>query len=378
MNHHYPDILKAVNKAKLTLFTQRNSTFFSSLIANLKIIIKEDFPARAATDGLSIVFRADFARSLSTPGYIFVMLHEVMHCVYQHMNVALKHDLDKQLWNKAGDYLINGELDKLGYELVDDILLDHQYDNMSTKEIYDLLLQNPPQSSSLDGDLIFETPKGMTAEEHKEVVLGNVIKAVIQAKLSNDIGSIPGDLARKIDDLVNPKLPWHQILQNYMSSYAKEEYTWSRPNRRFMPDFYLPSMHSESLNQITVAIDVSGSVGQNELDAFMAEVRYIWDIMKPKKLRLLGFDTKIHDDLEFTEGDSIDDVTLHGGGGTHIGPIIETIEEDQPEVSIIITDGEFSMPYMNNVTSDVLWVICNRESFTFKPSKGEVIRMENE
>ena len=213
-------------------------------------------------------------------------------------------------------------------------------------------------------DLIFDPPEGMSKEEHQERVISNVVKAVTQAQLANDPWSIPGEVARQVEKLIDPKLPWHQILQNYMSAYAKEEYTWARPNKRFWPDFYLPSMHSEALNQITVAIDVSGSIMQEDLDAFMAEVRYVFEILKPKKMRILGFDTKIHDDLEFVDGDALEDVSLTGGGGTNCRPVIQTLKKDEPEIALIMSDGEFSMPSFAGISSDVFWIIKGDENWT--------------
>ena len=87
----------------------------------------------------------------------------------------------------------------------------------------------------------------------------------------------------------------------------------------------------------------------------------------------MGFDTKIHDDLEFHEGDTIDSISLNGGGGTAVRPVIETLEDDCPEIAIIFTDGEFKMPYMENVHTDVIWIIKGRGAETFQPPKGVVI-----
>ena len=358
------ELQKKINRSKLHLMTQRQTTFFSSLIANLKIVFTEDVPT-AATDGIHMFFNPQFIEPLDNQEMIGLMLHEAMHSVYEHMSRQTVGKLDKQVWNIAGDYVINNDLDKRGYKLPKEGLIDHKYDGKGTKEIYDILIAEmvevPP---TMMLDLIFDPPEGMSKEEHQERVISNVVKAVTQAQLANDPGSIPGEVARQVEKLIDPKLPWHQILQNYMSAYAKEEYTWARPNKRFWPDFYLPSMHSEALNQITVAIDVSGSIMQEDLDAFMAEVRYVFEILKPKKMRILGFDTKIHDDLEFVDGDALEDVSLTGGGGTNCRPVIQTLKKDEPEIALIMSDGEFSMPSFAGISSDVFWIIKGNESWT--------------
>jgi predicted metal-dependent peptidase len=160
-----------------------------------------------------------------------------------------------------------------------------------------------------------------------------------------------------------------------MSAYKKEDYTWARPNRRYWPDMYLPSMKSDSLDQISVGVDTSGSITQDHLNAFMAEVKYINDILKPKEIRIMTFDTRIRYDETFQEGDCIDDVKLLGGGGTDIHPLIRTLKEDGPEIAIIFTDLELSMPNLTNVPSDLFWIKIG--NYDNPPNKGVVINYDD-
>jgi predicted metal-dependent peptidase len=365
---------KAVDRAKLTLMTQPSTTFWSALLSNLHLHIDTSQPT-AATDGVNLWVNPKFIEPLSTPQLIGLLLHEVKHVVYEHpiRFKEMKNVDNQKRWNIAGDYLINYEILKDGYELPDGGLHDTKYAGWSTLQIYNDIDPDDYPDFKMD---ILEAPDGMDPSEHKEQVISNIVKAVTQAKLSNDFGSIPGDLLRRLKDILDPKLPWQQILQNYMNSYAKEEYSWSRPNRRYCPEFYLPSMRSDALEQITVAIDVSGSISQQDMDAFMAEIVYIWDILKPKKLRMIGFDTRIHDDLEFVEGDSLDPPGLTGGGGTNVRPILQTVLQDLPEITIIFTDGYFDVPsILDQVSSDLFWVIKNNNS-EFTLPKGTVIHYE--
>jgi predicted metal-dependent peptidase len=364
------DYLKQINKAKMALFNQRNTTFFSSLLAKLKLEFTDQIPT-AATNGISLLINPKFIENMPIDELIGLLLHEVMHCVYDHMDRAKMHKLDPTVWNIAADYLINGELDILGYKLPKTDLLDHKWDGMGTQEIYDQLIQQTNQPTLPMADLMCNAPEGMSESEHRETILTNVVQAVTQARMDNDPGSIPGHVARRVEEIVNPKLPWNAILQNYLSVYAKEEYTWTRPNKRYWPDIYLPSMRSESLDQITVGVDVSGSITQQDLDIFIAEIRYIWDFLKPKALRIIAFDTHIRFDETYSEGDSIDNIHIPGGGGTLIGPILDSIRDDTPELAIIFSDMEFSMPYLDDISSDLIWIRIGE--YSFNPSKGTVI-----
>ena len=363
---------KAIDRAKLTLMTMPKTTFWSALMANLHLHIDESVPT-AATDGVDWWFNPRFIEPLTTNQLIGLMLHEVKHVVYEHpLRFKEMKDVDNhRRWNIAGDYYINLEIISQGFELPEGGLYDKKYAGWSTLEIYRDI--NPDDYPDFHTDVI-PAPPGTDPDEHREKVISNIVKAVTQAKLSNDYGSVPGELLRRLDDILNPKLPWNVILQNYMSAYAKEEYSWRRPNRRYFPDHYLPSMHSEALNQITVAIDVSGSITDDDLSAFMSEIRYIWDSLNPKKMRIIGFDTRIHDDLEFNDGDSLEPPGLSGGGGTNVYPILETIKKDSPEISIIFTDGYFDQSNLPAVKADMFWVIKNNEGF--KSDIGSVIHYD--
>jgi predicted metal-dependent peptidase len=158
-----------------------------------------------------------------------------------------------------------------------------------------------------------------------------------------DQGSIPAEVLRHVEDITKPALPWKMILQNHMNGYAREDYSWNRPNRRYMASgMYLPHRWSEGLNQITCGDDVSGSMSQQDLNEIFNEQKFIWETLKPTKMRVQTFDTKVHMDKIFVEGDNLEDLKLKGGGGTNVQPLIHSIKKEIPEIALIFTDGYFS------------------------------------
>ena len=46
-------------------------------------------------------------------------------------------------------------------------------------------------------------------------------------------GDVPGEITLTIDTFLNPKLPWETILFNFFNAMTSEEYSFTRPNRRF-------------------------------------------------------------------------------------------------------------------------------------------------
>ena len=82
-----------------------NYRFFNELIVQMKIYISGDVKTMA-TDGYSIFINPMFVmEELSKKEVVFVLAHEIMHCVLLHMSRRGSRDPEK--WNKAGDYVIN-------------------------------------------------------------------------------------------------------------------------------------------------------------------------------------------------------------------------------------------------------------------------------
>lgn len=385
-----PEIRRKIDQVKIDMMDESAGTiFFSSLLTQLQIVIDDTMPT-AWTDAISIGLNPDLVKKATVDELKGVFMHELGHVIYEHIEIALENKewLDHKVHNEAGDHHINLRNRAAGFILPHWIkpLEDPKYKGWSTMKIYNDLIANPPPKSApqpskggmpcgMGSDV--RLPSGMSKSEHKEHVISTIVKASMQAEMMGEkgIGSIPGHIKRIVKQVTSPKLPWPMILANFMTSYAREDYSMRRPNRRYMPEFYLPSLHSESFGHMIIASDVSGSISMKELDTAMAETRYIYDTIKPESLRLISFDTEIRDNEMFKDGDSLpDDFELHGGGGTNVVPVLKYVRDEDPKLCIIFTDGHFTPPTLEHITGDIFWVIKGNKNF--KATKGTVIHME--
>jgi len=322
--------------AKIDLMTK--SVFLSTICLSLKHIFTYEVPT-AATNGLSILYNPDFFNSLSPAERTGLLAHEVWHVAFNHLSRVGSRD--RMIWNYAGDYVINLMLTKTGLTIPQGGLLDHAYFDMSTEEVYEKIKEdNKDQHGGSDFIIdLLEIPEGQDSKEVEQRVTDIIVKAQLQSRIANkDKGEIPGEITRAIDELINPKLPWNQILVRFLSAMVKNDYTWTRPNRRFFPDHYLPSQHSPSLGEVIVAIDTSGSVSGAELQEMLSEVESIRDIFKPEKLTIIDCDYHIHNIFKVVSNDNILDLKFTGNGGTSFQPVIDYCNEQQPEVLIYFTD----------------------------------------
>jgi len=99
----------------------------------------------------------------------------------------------------------------------------------------------------------------------------------------------------------------------------------------------------------------------------------IKEMLRPDKITLVEFSTRILRVRDITQNTDLRNLKFNGRGGTNIYPVIEWIQENKPEVTLVFTDGGFaSCDYP--VTTDVIWIIHDNPDFT--APQGKVIHHE--
>lgn len=362
-----PEIQKAYDKAKIGLMAKPDTTFFTTIVFSLKLIWDRCIPT-AATDGSSIRMNPDFFMSLLPDERIFLIVHEAMHVALLHM-LRLA-DREHRKWNKACDHYINLMLIERGFKMPQNGLADSKYKGLSSDEIY-ALLPDPPPDDPFTLDL---EPNIAPVDSITQDIQDILIRAAMQSKMHGDApGSIPGDIEIFLTKLLNPKLPWQRILQKYIQNLSKHDYSWRKPNRRFFPNHYLPSMFSEKLMDIAIAIDSSGSVSDDDFRVFVSETHGILKMMKPDKITLIQFDKVIKSVDNIGSIRDLMNVKFIGRGGTRIEPVMEWAKENQPKLLLVFTDGEFNF-YNTGYKTNTVFLIHNNPRF--ESPYGKVINYE--
>lgn len=224
------------------------------------------------------------------------------------------------------------------------------------------------------GDLIMD---GEPDPNAKVQMLSAVVRSLQAAKQANQAGNLPGDLQTLIDSFLEPKIPWRNVLYRWMTDLLDTTaYTWKRPNRRYS-SIYLPSADMEDgrLNHLAFIEDVSGSIGEEDSRRFNSEVKYVWETLKPRKLTLIQFDTKIQNVKVFEEGEEFEKVELVGHGGTSLACVRTWLEENKPEAAIIFSDMECDSMQPLTFNIPIIWGVI-RHTITHVPF-GEIIHVED-
>lgn len=356
--------MNILDQAKLLLLGKQNSTFISTVFLSLKTGFTDEVPT-AAVNGISIFINPKFFEKLSKGQRVFLLAHEAWHVALNHtLRFKAIPEANHSLFNMAADYVINLMLVDAGYEFIPEGLLDSKYRNMSTEQVYKSLLDGPEEQKP-NPDHMDLKESDTDSDELKNKLDEIICKAAIQAEQANQYGSLPEDLKRYHQSLVNPKLDWVTLLHNYVDTFSKEDYSYRKPNRRYIgQDMYLPSLYSESVGNITVFFDTSGSISQAELNLHLAEVSSIKEKLNPITTDIICFDTSIKTVQSFSQDEYLDSVEFTGGGGTFIPPVLDYIKEHEPNVTIIFTDGYFRYPQNIDINTPVLWVIYKNKNFT--------------
>ena len=371
-----------ITKARSAIMRNESFTAISPVLMIGSWSVVDDMPT-AATNGRDVLYGRRFVDECDDKLLRFVVLHEYYHVMLQHMTTWAKLDKeDAKLSNIAKDTVINlmlKEADPSGQFLKvwEHAYCDPQYKGMDTGEVYRRLKnQSQPQGQQMDehraggeagdGDGEGEAEGGMKplTETEAEAVTKAVDTALRQGALI--AGKLGHGMARDVEALLEPVVPWQDVLRDWLKSTAKGEdlSTWRRPARRWLgQDLYLPSRYTESVERIVIGIDTSGSIGEEALRRALSEVAGACESVNPQMVDVIYWDAKVAAH-EVYEGERVKDIANvtkpKGGGGTDARAMFDFMDKRgiKPEAVIMFTDG--FTPWPKTLPCPVLWCISTK------------------
>jgi len=363
--------------------------FFGNLATRLKLVDASDWLNTLATDGRYFYYSNDFVHKLTPKECEFGFAHEVLHNVFDHM--GRREHRDPQLSNIAADYAANQILkdERIG-EVPSwiKIFQDNKYRGQSYEQIYEEIEKN---SIKIDinqlGELLDEHLDGEDGEgndqdgddkegkgkrpvlsaEEKKKIRDEIKEAMVAASQAAGAGRVPAGIARMIQTFTEPKMDWRQMLRMNIQSILKSNFSFSRPNRKSQHcGAILPGMMNEETIDVSVGIDMSGSISDKQAQDFLSEVKGIMDEYKDFKLSLWCFDTAVYNYAQFTgdTADEIDDYKVTGGGGTDFDANWEFMKEEgiEPKKFIMFTDGYPCGSWGDENYCDTLFIIHGNDA----------------
>ena len=330
-----------------------------------------------AGDDFYFAFNPDFADQLDVEDYAFVLAHETMHIILDHLNLAPRFS-DKVRFNIAADCVINDYLISAGFDASQNIMdqlmsgqknVGYNCAHVTVGQVYDDIPQ----------DIVDQMGEGMKIDSHDwihipdslakkilEEIAGNAIlpselqdiKDDINAKSNVTIhggGAGTGSMdAKKFIEVNGVSMNWVNLLKELdpdifnMKGGKKPRPSYHRRPRKLggFPEVILPVKEVSKQNKfgekpvIFMALDTSGSIGDDTARKFITLARSI-----PRD--------NIHLEV-ITFTDSVMPLDLDNprfqSGGTSFSPIESYIrstvmpkyKNKYPSSVVVITDGDAS------------------------------------
>jgi len=391
-----------LTKARTQLILDK--PFLGNLVLRLPLIAADSWCKTSATDAKSFYYNPEFVDSLNNHQIKFILIHEALHCALTHF--ARRGNRTKHKWDLACDFAINPLLVKEGFHPPIDVPIFRQYEGMIAEEIYPMIddnldqepmdqhlyddqanddskssdggmreddlqkeqeQQSTPESKSNDGNKggmsqLAQQPPALQPDEVDQLATQWQKNLASSAQLAQQAGKLDGEFAKLIDFFLQPQVSWQSLLAQYVSTFARDDFSYSRPSRR-AGEAIMPSLRSHQLD-ITVAIDTSGSISQEEINEFVSEVDAIKANLRAS-ITLLACDDKLseHSPWRYEAWEELQfPASLGGGKGTNFNPVFDHINtQDTPsDVLIYFTDAKGKFPEFEP-DYPVLWLIKGKE-----------------
>jgi len=362
-----------------------------------------------ATDARSFYYNRNYIEALSLDETQFVLAHEALHCALSHF--ARRQHRVKHRWDLACDLAINPLLVNDGLKAPPGALYLEQYEGMTAEEIYPLIGHMDEETlddhlydrddSSPHGHDRHESgggqgggsgkregqgqgseessggeqprqpdaqraggaamPPPLTEDERQSLVIQWQQRLAGAAQQAMQAGKMSAGMARLVDDLLQPQLPWRMLLARYMTAMARDDYSFQRPSRR-EGTAILPSLRSTQVD-LVVILDSSGSINDAEIEEFVSEVDALKGQMRAR-ITLQACDNRLSPEgpwvFEPWEDFSVPGA-IAGGGGTSFIPPFEWLagEDRDPDLVVYFTDagGEFPRQAPHY---PVIWLVKGR------------------
>lgn len=360
-----------------------------------------------ATDARHFYYNPQYIQALTLEQTQFVLAHEALHCALAHF--ARRQHRQIQRWDLACDYAINPILVQEGLIPPPGVNILPGFAGMTAEEIYPYIADNPleqpmdqhwydqppanhtsanphtPSPSNAtntttenSGDTILphlteQTPTGaagihtpvlpLTPEERQTLQTQWQQRLAGAAQQALQAGKLSRALMQLVDHLLQPQLPWRLLLARYLTALARDDFNYTRPSRR-EGEAIFPSLRSHQV-EMTVVLDTSGSITENEIEQFLTEINAIKSQLRTR-LTLHSCDSQLATNgpwiFEAWEPLMRPATGFKGGGGTDFCPIFTWLQHyhQTPDLLIYFTDAKGRFP-PQEPHFPTLWLVKGRQ-----------------
>jgi predicted metal-dependent peptidase len=317
-----------------------------------------------------MIYNPDFFASLPEEHVRGVLKHEFYHLIFEHVTSRKPEGVPHKAWNIAADLAINshlqGELPEMacmpGVGPFEDLPLHKSAEwylaNLPQKDEGDEGGSGSGEGGEGDGegepgsfddhsgwDDNADSPQQQAANQMAKERLKNAMKEAAKeaAQSAKGWGSISGAVKEDILKRLESKVDWRKVLRYFIktSQRASRRSSVKRINKRYA--YIHPGKKVQRQAKIAIAIDQSGSVSDDMLEKFFAELN---KLSKLAAFTVIPFDTSVDEKLvyEWKQGKAHKAERVMCGGTCFDAPTDYINKRGDFDGAIILTDMEAPAP----------------------------------
>jgi len=404
--------------SKFVLQLNKGNPFFACL-ALFTQVIPDESNEISVTCGKEIRINPDFILNQSDEKAFSYLLHQVLHLALQHNSRG--RNRNAEVWNVAADIIVNDIIvSSTPWPTAPATAWDNRFSDCSVEQVYARLMEEFPETpdttdamgnneseladeaGDLSGDpcddsngpagsqsavkgqssdaiangagkssrsisTLYQSHADLTQEDDTRSAAENTddarywLDATAQAHVAingRQAGELPASLVREFERVARSNIDWQRELWRFVSE-RQSDFT-EFDTRHIHRGLYTEQLKVDGLN-ISVAIDTSASVDDQELGVFMSELESIRQLYSDVQVSLYYCDTEVHGPYKL-EARQENHHPPVGHGGTSFQPVFDSIKQlalvDRPDCLIYFTDGEADFP-KDSGQMPTLWMLTS-------------------
>ena len=197
--------------------------------------------------------------------------------------------------------------------------------------------------------------EGTATQDEINEKVKQVVNKALESCDERERGDLPMDIKQAIERLNYVPKDWRQDVQRFVARTAEILIESSRKKRNRRYGIIYPGHITYPKMHLAIGIDSSGSVHDEELNQFFAEMGRLYKM--EIALTVLECDTKITAEYSF---DPKKPFLVNGRGGTSYLPVFERLKDLDVDGLIYFTDGECFDEGIKKPRIPVLWAVVGK------------------
>ncbi|MEV1244576.1 VWA-like domain-containing protein [Nonomuraea sp. NPDC050022] len=333
--------------------------YLASALYSLTVVPTSVVPTMAVDRHWRCYVSPAFVAATPVPELAGVWIHEVSHVLRDHHGRADRlpatDQRDRLRVNVAQDCEINDDLLADGLALPEGRVEPGTFGLTAGRLFEEYLPRLPPSAvcsdcgsgahgSPGDWEITGDGGPGGVSTVEVEALRRHTAEAMRAHRRNR--GSLPAGWQRWAEQILEPTVDWRRVLAGAVReavawAAGAVDYTYRRPSRRTaaLRGVVLPSLR-RPLPAVAIVIDTSGSMGEADLAAALAEVTGVLREVGVggNRVTVLACDADVQTAARVTSAQQVD---LAGGGGTdmRVGISAALALPERVGVVIVLTDG---------------------------------------